>query len=168
MKERPILFNGEMVRAILDGRKTQTRHIVRHAIKGAPKCIMFDNRNNRPLSSIWADDEGMFSCPFGKPDEQFWVRESIQAAQEVCKFGIRYLADGAIRWLGREHDEQWLSMDDYRGAEGATVPSIHMPRWASRITLKITNVRVERLNNISKKDAIAEGSPPSHPSIDAI
>lgn len=146
MKERPILFQGEMVRAILDGTKTQTRRIMK-----AP----WDVFNGEPIFRC-GPDGGFFMSqavpPYGKPGDRLWVRET-HAPQADCwgawhnwmespigpKPIIHYAADG-----GNPFIERWR-------------PSIHMPRWASRILLEVTGVRVERLQDISEEDAIAEG-----------
>lgn len=155
MKERGMIFNGEMVRAILDGRKTQTRRPIKW------KQTRFTEIGEREDGSKWPWSEDAehacdfwHPCPFGAVGDRIWVRETWN------KYGglLTYRAD---------HD--WI--DDMRKETVCTakwVPSIHMPRWASRILLEITNVRVERLNAISQADAIAEGAPPSHPSIDCV
>ncbi|CUY57733.1 hypothetical protein LL394_001059 [Serratia marcescens] len=147
MKERPVIFNGEMVRAILDGRKTQTRRIAKA-----------DNSNH------------LLGCPFGQVGDRLWVRET---------FAVLGNEDGCpIDWNGNliKGDEKqaariykascwqepgnyglWSIPDRETQYEGTWRPSIHMPRWASRIMLEITAVRVERLNDISEEDAKAEG-----------
>lgn len=135
MKERPILFSGEMVRAILDGSKTQTRRVV----KGDALGIL--NLEIRPPS----DPIFVEKCLYGKPGDRLWVREAW--AQHTETFGdflpsTVYRADPVT-----PHFTKWK-------------PSIHMPRWASRITLEITGVRVERLQDISEKDALSEGCEP--------
>ncbi len=149
MKERPIIFKGDMVRAILAGRKTQTRRIVRDV-----KPLLLDGV---PVDAI-KDWDGMLSrldmaprdweiCPYGVPGERLWVKET---------FGT--FADD--RYDSKKRDSAAIF---YR--EGCTPdphincwrPSIFMPRWASRITLEITSVRVERLHQISEADARAEG-----------
>lgn len=172
MKERPIIFNDEMVRAILDGRKTQTRRIV----NGVPSSHDF---HGWVLSSARAKDEGKacwaigkspllnkpirVRCPFGAIGDRLWVREAYQGPlfdyeqmeaylednskfekQEYCE----YRADGGSR-------PEYYDGDD--NLRHGWRPSIHMPRWASRITLEITDVRVERLKSISEADARAEG-----------
>lgn len=146
MKERPILFNSEMVRAILEGRKTQTMRVV----KG--KTIV--QKENLQKAHGFGFDEGIgqwsaqmhgqfidegFSCPHGKPGDHLWVRETWGIGQQ-CKDGPDY----------------WYRATEERSAPRWR-PSIHMPRKASRIQLEITNVRVERLQSISEKDAEAEG-----------
>jgi len=127
IKERPILFSGPMVRAILDGRKTQTRRI----LKPQPICTANDNWDIR--------SEGVWKCPYGQPGDRLWVRETWRR-----HYGsVNYRADhedgaGHMRWR----------------------PSIHMPRWASRITLEITDVRVQQLQDITVTDIYAEGFDP--------
>ena len=153
MKEKPILFSGAMVRAILDGRKTQTRRIVK----------------NHPLIDAEFTDEFILlpenhvadDCPYGKVGDRLWVRETCQAWEYELSGEdvVRYVADGAFRPIEPTQNamERWIELNSYRGKKGAIVPSIHMPRWASRILLEITDVRVERLNDISEEDAIKEG-----------
>ncbi|MDV1090757.1 morphogenetic protein [Raoultella ornithinolytica] len=150
MKERGMIFNGEMVRAILDGRKTQTRRIVK-GTDGAVKFCKEWGINGKEVFVVLGEKDhtgmnpvlGAISCPFGAVGDRIWVRETWN------KYGglLTYRAD---------HD--WI--DDMRKETVCTakwVPSIHMPRWASRILLEITNVLVERLNAISQEDAQAEG-----------
>lgn len=144
MKERGMIFNGEMVRAILDGRKTQTRRPIKW------KQTRFTEIGEREDGSRWPWSEDAehacdfwHPCPFGAVGDRIWVRETWN------KYGglLTYRAD---------HD--WI--DDMRKETVCTakwVPSIHMPRWASRILLEITDVRVERLNAISPEDAESEG-----------
>lgn len=120
-------------------------------------------------------------CPYGQPGDRLWVRETSRAHEltdkeaEADTFGVIerlglevppcgldgvvYAADNAFREIenSREASERWMKMNAYRGMQGATVPAIHMPRWASRITLEVTGVRVERLQDISEADARAEG-----------
>ena len=137
MKESPILFSAPMVRAILDGTKTQTRRVVK--IK-TPKSASFLDYS--------VDGVRVGPCPFGEPGDRLWVRETWAAphsedgrppsAIQCDQLRIHYLASegrGGLVWR----------------------PSIHMPRWASRITLEITGVRVERLWEVSETDAVAEG-----------
>jgi len=129
-------------------------------------------------------DAGAFKwipCPYGQPGDRLWVRETCRAHEltddearndtykvmehlglESPLFGLDgviYVADGAFRKIENsiEAAEKWGDLHNYGGNKGATVPSIHMPRWASRITLEITGVRVERLQDISEADAQAEG-----------
>lgn len=153
MKERPVIFNGEMVSAILDGRKTQTRRVM--AVQ--PESNQFgllrisDSTKHSDIGKYhWAESNAtgthqrsaLFSCPFGQVGDRLWVRETFGD----CGNRLVYRADtedGAASQVKR-----W-------------VPSIHMPREACRILLEITAVRVERLNDISEEDARAEGVAPS-------
>lgn len=146
MKERGMIFNAEMVRAILDGRKTQTRRIMApQPADDIERCI-FPNPEAIGWKSSLRHKHGSTTahfCHYGKPGDRIWVRETWN------KYGglLTYRAD---------HD--WI--DDMRKETVCTakwVPSIHMPRWASRILLEITDVRVERLSSISQEDAKAEG-----------
>jgi hypothetical protein len=141
-----------MVRAILDGRKSQTRRIVKFtSALGEPE--EWCHKHERAQFSENVGDYRRF-CPYGQPGNRLWVRETWNACDEVEGAGwypyreipkarphsacVSYSADGL-------HDGPWR-------------PSIHMPRWASRITLEITGVRVERLQDISEEDAETEGS----------
>ena len=143
MKERPILFKGPMVRALLDGTKTQTRRVVkmkRHQQieereDGTPWPWMYDGDR---------DADSWMACPYGQPGDRLWVRETFAE-------GIHQLADvNHWAYAADPFGNQQRLGDRWK-------PSIHMPRWASRITLEITGVRVERLQDISEADAIAEG-----------
>ena len=153
MKERPILFSGPMVRAILDGRKTQTRRIMKPqptydgfwwSHKGYSCGGEKQFRDGLPL---------FVGCPYGVVGDRLWVRETC------CSDGwsVHYLADNDHREFGETRYDDVIKLHHYSGGFSRQVPSIHMPRWASRITLEITGVRVERLNEISESDAIAEG-----------
>lgn len=132
MKERPILMSAPMVRAILAGRKTQTRRIMKMAKRGT----------GGPPFQI----DGKTVCsPYGVPGDRLWVRESWRPRQAST---VYYRADS----YDYHHDEI---------RAGGTVPqwrpSIHMPRWASRITLEVVAVRVERLQEITYLESVAEG-----------
>jgi hypothetical protein len=161
MKERPILFNGAMVRAVLDGKKTQTRRT-----KGLEYFSKPENDTEGWHFARIRDGVAYFYyrnspqerevvCPYGMPGDRLWVREAFCASSfyDACKpseidpgAGLRYPADGPS--IGCK-----------------TRSSIHMPRWASRITLEITGVRVERLRDISEADCRAEGCHGMHGSI---
>lgn len=163
MKERPILFQGAMVRAILDGSKTQTRR----AMKPQPVRIgdstvlqwrdgLFQPERLPSNSSLLAH------CPYGKPGDRLWVRETWYCDDYRVQTGPYLEVDGARELTVYCADDP----RPYEAEQPVWRPSIHMPRWASRITLEISAVRIERLNDISQADARAEGAPPSHPSID--
>lgn len=132
MTERPILFSGPMVRALLDGSKTQTRRVV--------KCHVEDYGGILHTKTV---------CPYGQPGDRLWVRESIDG---IWGCDAHYIADEAHL---SEYIKDWW--DTPQRLPCKKIPSIHMPRWASRITLEVTGVRVERLQDISHQDAIAEG-----------
>lgn len=165
MKERPILFSGPMVRAILEGRKTQTRRVV----KPQPRCLETGNGfkwftwpEDAPVFGKYAKNHGFMPdhllvdhCPYGKPGDLLWVRET--AFPDFPKDFSYY-------------DWTWAEVpDEYRTpayvlyqASSPDIslrwkPSIHMPRHASRLTLRITGIRVERVQSISEADALAEG-----------
>ncbi|MBW5826567.1 hypothetical protein H0I68_16110 [Yersinia kristensenii] len=180
MNEKPILFNSEMVNAILSGRKTQTRRIMGNQPAGQDLETVHV-RHNDDFNFQWYGNLGessYFPCPLGKPGDQLWVRETFallgnedgvcvdwqdnmvkgdeQAAARIYKasceqkhgdYGLYSIPDSAY----------WKPDTTNMKYEGTWRPSIHMPRCASRINLLITGVRVERLNDISEKDAMAEG-----------
>ncbi|HBL7110039.1 hypothetical protein F3H66_08615 [Serratia marcescens] len=164
MKECPVIFNGEMVRAILDGRKTQTRRVIANV--GPDNCIPLQ-KPTKTKDGIYThvmDAPGHGLCPFGQVGDRLWVRETFQ--------GPLIPEDELSEYLGANPDKfQSPAYCEYAADGGAKPeyvdsdentrygwrPSIHMPRWASRITLEITAVRVERLQDISKADSIAEG-----------
>ncbi|BCB06757.1 hypothetical protein HHSLTHF2_06470 [Vreelandella venusta] len=147
-KERPILFNAAMVRALLNGRKTQTRRIVKTCRERGMQGPVVRGQKGEVATVGFAAAAGL--CPYGQPGDRLWVRE---ATSEDCTGSVsfaRYKADGAmVRENGNCLSAWWYSRP--------SCPSIHMPRWASRITLEIVSVRVERLQDISNEDAVAEG-----------
>jgi hypothetical protein len=155
MKERPILFSAPMVRALLDGSKTQTRRIVKPQPTSGEWPLLdiaLDMRGNRVGAAVWWIDEnkqhnGETLCPYGQPGDRLWVRETH------CP---RYFDNGAPGYKADWHD----------GLKGIVpaprwTPSIHMRREYSRILLEVTGVRVERLREISEFDAKDEGCTPS-------
>lgn len=162
-RARPILFSGPMVCAILEGRKSQTRRVVKpqppaecgiHYMIGNESWLPVEKRG--PLRHSWEAWGGPLyesrpaghmcgnhavRCPYGVPGDRLWVRESWYSPPRPLNDCLGYVADG-----------------DYpHGMAYRVRPSIHMPRCASRITLEITGVRVERLQDISEADCIAEG-----------
>jgi hypothetical protein len=151
-KERPIIFSSAMVRAILDGRKTQTRRI----IKPQPPA------NLTNCADDWNSGFVDVKCPHGAPGDRLWVRESWSGEHWISdirpkeRFG--FAREGC---LAPFPPATWYWADGEPGQGDWERPraSIQMPRWASRITLEITSIRVERLHDISEEDAIAEGMP---------
>ncbi len=151
MKERPILFTAPMVRAILEGRKTQTRRIVE--LRRNFRDEIQDN-DGQPWPE-WVDDCGDYHrapCPRGQPGDRLWVREAWAVGATFDNIAPSRIGTDCIVAHKATHQEIWPPLP-----RGRWRPSIHMPRWASRITLEITGVRVQRLQDISREDAIAEG-----------
>lgn len=170
MKERPMHMSAPMVRALLAGTKTQTRRV----IKPQPQMV-----TDRTIKTWDGDADALLglltttgkSCPYGQPGDRLWVRETWQYADwtQDGEPWIRYRADGAQR-LCEHVPEEWADRltNTWAGlstgiaigepaADRKWRPAIRMPRWASRILLEITAVRVERLRDISEADAQAEG-----------
>jgi hypothetical protein len=170
-KERPILFAGEMVRAIHADVKTQTRRTIDRIPKigrisefGRSDTPGYDYRF-RCKQGRWHEFRAadlLAKCPHGQRGEHLWVRESFLQPRVSCQLpcgeyqgywtggrnDIKYAADGIKpHWKDPSTQKQWY----------ANRPSIHMPRWASRILLEITDIRIEQLREISHEDAIAEG-----------
>ncbi len=189
MKERGMIFNGEMVRAILDGRKTQTRRIMKVQPESNQLGLLLitDSTKHSDIGKYhWAESNAtgnhvrskLFSSPFGAVGERIWVRETwatlgnedgcyVDWEDNLCKGDERSAAriyrasceqrPGDYGLWSIPDDAYWKPHTKEHKFEGAWRPSIHMPRWASRILLEITDVRVERLNAISEEDARAEG-----------
>lgn len=167
MKERPILFSGEMVKAILAGRKTQTRRVIKRELTAAQDEAI-------ECGPDYPDDNSdCVKCPYGKPKDKLWVRESWRrvcsgqiGGEGAIRYGIQYRADNFIQWNDRE-----TIMSGWKDTETPMQfrdppwkPSIHLRRSDSRLTLEITKVRVQRLQDIGKDgrkaaDVIAEGIP---------
>ena len=154
MKERPIIMTSESVRAILDGRKTMTRRVITGFLY--PEYPDHEYCFHETVDSRWeigmisrSTGEGHFMqysrCPYGVPGSSLWVKESWANNIPGCPNGLSYKADH-IDPLGDgpAHPMKWKS-------------PIFMPRWASRITLEVVNVRVERITDISDSDCYAEG-----------
>lgn len=187
MKDRPILFSGPMVRAILDGRKTQTRRVVKF-----PKWMADSDGGQAPeipkqfdgyVDMIPVTKEhvcSFCSCPYGKPCDRLWVRETFwqtsfypstmpcgEPSPQCDNWGslIRYAADGEPENTPNRHYPNGLQCGAISAPDPYAAwhkrPSIHMQRKLSRITLEITGVSVERLNEISEEDALAEGVEPT-------
>ncbi|WP_341929711.1 hypothetical protein [Methyloversatilis discipulorum] len=159
MKETPILFSAPMVRAILAGTKTQTRRVVKPQPLGdKPRSAWFE-----PGVMGWAPPEipsqawHRVRCPYGQPGDRLWVREAfsgphcMDATDECVAVQPSKWGEGSRIWY-------WADGNPTHGDWTRPRPSIHMPRWASRILLEVTAVRVERLQDISEADAMAEGA----------
>lgn len=169
MKERPILFSGPMVRAILEGRKTQTRRIVKPQPPTRYTKLFYDpawfwSPTTSGSGGEQQDLRLIPKSPYGVPGDRLWVRETWsprndlepEASDERKRHYCCYKADGG------DLSDEWHPHDKWK-------PSIHMPRWASRITLEVKRVRVERLQDISAENAIDEGAMtlPNRPTYEA-
>lgn len=149
MKERPILFSGPMVLALLAGTKTQTRRVV-----GDPEIQTIRDRISGSVL-----DTLLKGCRYGQPGDRLWVKETFAHEERGGGMTPRLIwrADRAAAWVLPRNvlDEVFYLPSDYAPARWK--PSIFMPRWASRLTLKVTEVRIQRLQEISEEDALAEG-----------
>lgn len=178
MKERGVIFNGEMVRAILHGRKTQTRRPLKWKQTRFTEIGEREDGSNWP----WSEDaehacDFWHPCPFGAVGDRIWVRETwatlgnedgccVDWEGKLCKGDERSAAriyrasceqrPGDYGLWSIPDDAYWKPHTKEHKFEGAWRPSIHMPRWASRILLEITNVRVERLQSITLGDICKE------------
>jgi len=176
MKSRPILFSAPMVRAILRDvdPKTQTRRVCKNKVYGngfkfdgqdflchddylPPSALLMDYRTGG-YDCTTSDFEGWGdACPHGMPGDHLWVRENGWERPERTP---KMMRDGADTWEPYYFDADGINnteREEFKEQGFKRRPSIHMPRWASRITLEIISVRVERLQDISESDALAEG-----------
>ncbi|MFK1706881.1 ASCH domain-containing protein [Klebsiella quasipneumoniae] len=188
MTERGMIFNAEMVRAILDGRKTQTRREVKLNLDIACLATTYDWATSLAANHYQGLTEEQIQhkaeslrgvihpvilgngqmvsiiCPHGKPGDRIWVRETWQAIHDYCDENGHVDERRYARSIPRHRGNYWHPVyeeawgnESREDREFPWRPSIHMPRWASRILLEITDVRVERLRSMSQDDARAEG-----------
>ncbi|ENO7635005.1 hypothetical protein ACFGSQ_001238 [Klebsiella pneumoniae] len=158
MSERGMIFNAEMVRALLDGRKTQTRRPIKW------KQTRFTEIGEREDGSKWPWSEDAehacdfwHPCPFGAVGDRIWVREAFRVHSRATDVAtLVYKASERNSWTEQTRRVPVAVCNKLATPEKWT-PSLHMPRWASRILLEITGVRVERLRSMSQDDARAEG-----------
>jgi hypothetical protein len=170
VKERPILFQGAMVRALLAGTKTQTRRAIRlqpHDVVMVPSGNhLFDYRIDlSDYSRVVPMDKAVTLSPYGVPGDRLWVRENGWQRPERTP---KMMREGADTWEPYYFDADGISEQeaaDFKAWGFKRRPSIHMPRAHSRILLEVTQVRAERLQSISTADAIAEGCPGGHGAI---
>lgn len=185
MTDKPIIFSGPMVRALLDGRKTQTRRVLKpwpgrqanwlsmDTLHRAPTCYLYEVGGH--LGAQMQHPLAMTVQFYGKVDEmspltwvrlahapgdRLWVRESWRpsvSAVDPWHVAVLYTADSTVKHWGWSSDADFGDWIMPKQAAKGNVPSIHMPRWASRLTLVVTDVRVQRLQEVSEADAIAEG-----------
>ncbi|MFP2116243.1 hypothetical protein ACLEB2_24115 [Klebsiella pneumoniae] len=184
MTERGMIFNAEMVRALLSGRKTQTRREVKLNLDIACLATTYDWATSLAANHYQALTEEQIQqkaeslrgvihpvilgngqmvsiiCPYGKPGDRIWVRETFCPVDDTQYGGEKWVDYRATPKFEASHPAGWnCAPNDAEALKWR--PSIHTPRWASRILLEITDVRVERLNAISEEDATAEGVPPA-------
>ena len=140
VNEKPIIFNSEMIRAILEGRKTQTRRPIKFD-------NLFDGEMLQELPGIF-----LAKCLFGKVGDRLWVRESFFIDVDLSLNDVKIMVDSGCNLHGPFYDS---GFEDNKTLK--KISSIHMPRWASRITLEIIDVRAERVQDITEEDAMNEG-----------
>jgi len=168
MKEYPILFSAPMVKAILEDRKTQTRRVMKPqpsadfspiAVEWYAPTVVDRNGDEQPgadVFGVYGDEEG-YRCPYGAPGDVLWVREAWDFRHwgepgNPFRVIVSYGADGFQKLCQSPHDWNPMIYNQPRWR-----PSIHMPRWACRIELEIVSVRAERVQEITRNDAKAEG-----------
>jgi hypothetical protein len=170
MRERPILFSGPMVRALLAGTKTQTRRIAK-PVKHPDLGNLYD------AGALVLEREPQHvidrACPYGQPGDRLWVREAFRFAASLDRLSPNDVGEKALDagyntpWAPTQFEADGSRAGAWHGFDtpptvttpGKLRPGIHMPRWACRLVLEITGVRVERLHQISEADAVAEGVP---------
>ena len=190
MKEHPIIFNGEMVRAILAGTKTQTRRVIR--VQPLPWAERFEPAPFRSgnvtygkpgdwiqMTADTNSQRGLCRCRYGVAGDLLWVRETVAMEAFMEGESPRVATDGRPLFHDpggdNEFDEPYWLYPHYKATDPTPdlcyedqdedgpachwTPSIHMPRWASRITLEIVRIQVQRLQEINEEDAMAEGAP---------
>jgi hypothetical protein len=164
MTERPILFSAPMVRALLAGRKTQTRRVLKQATGPSLSVGIEDEPGVAELSWLHGDGPGhevhetvkKVPCPYGVPGNLLWVREAIRLVPD------QEPDDGTGRVLSVYNADGSLTPADAWPWKRSYLPPMHCPRGLSRITLEVTGVRVERLQDISASDALQEGLEECH------
>lgn len=153
MKERGMIFNGEMVRAILDGRKTQTRRPVKLPVHD--KNLGCELAGNELAGELSAGN--YLNSAFGKPGDRIWVRETFRVHSRATEVAtLVYKASVRNSWTEQTHRVP-VSVCNKPATPEKWTPSLQMPRWASRILLEITNIGVQRIHSISQNDAAREG-----------
>lgn len=166
-KERGMIFNAEMVRAILSGQKTQTRRIVKNVSSDSCMTLKEPAKNRDGIYTHVMDAPKHGLCPHGNVGDRIWVRETWQGplvdferSDDLLRNPEKYeKPENCVYEADGVPAPEFYDADD--NLRCCWRLSIHMPRWASRILLEITNVRVERLNDISEEDARSEGVTPT-------
>ncbi|RJR07916.1 hypothetical protein C4588_06105 [Candidatus Parcubacteria bacterium] len=159
MMEKPIIFSTAMVQAILDGKKTMTRRVVKNQIFTGAPLWGFDAYITENNKFGFDCEDGEWVCPYGQPGDLLFVRESWRLwLTDIWPNGfkrlIKYEADDVTLRVP-ENQNAWFDKIEKNGY--GKRPSIHLPKFATRIWLEVTDVRVERLQSISDSDAIQEG-----------
>ncbi len=162
MREYPILFSGQMVKALLDGRKTQTRRVMKGQLKFSDAGVWYQRKPNKANVGIMLPHESfqesiIQDSPYGQIGDRLWVRETWRIEDRGPIGNLLFFAADSGSPCGLLTDDRGIK---YAKRSTKYRPSIHMPRWASRINLEITDVRVQKLNEISEGDAKAEGVGP--------
>jgi len=166
MKERPIIMNAESVRAIIGGRKTQTRRVIKPQPPkgGRVSWLSKDTETKMALDWAWWDALDRIgkcvNCPYGQPGDLLWLRETWATTGNFDNYKPSELP---LSHFSAESHLVYRATAKNSEPYYKWRPSIYMPRWASRITLRVTDVRVERVQEISQEDARAEGCEPWHP-----
>ncbi len=170
MADRPILFSPPMVRALLDGRKTQTRRIVKpqpqpNYGKGLSSVVPYHTTQGKWtwVLEVTGHGDGTSGeyCPYGKPGDLLWVRETWALASRATDIAKIYYK--AHEQASHTEFHEYVPVEkigNYQPTWPKYKPSIHMPRWASRITIELTKVDVEKLQDINERDAKKEGADP--------
>lgn len=162
MRERPILFSARMIRALLDGRKSQTRRLVKPQPEADEEYGGYHWPARAARSMVTTEEMTAFS-PYGTRGDRLWVREAFAySVKDPDATNEEYTEDNydIVYRATQEHDGEWTNYDEdgkQSPVKPKWKPGIHMPRWASRITLEVAKIRVERLWSISEDDAWAEG-----------
>ncbi|MFH1603229.1 MAG: hypothetical protein ABIH03_04915, partial [Pseudomonadota bacterium] len=169
MSEKPILFSAPMVRAILDGRKTMTRRVALPRHDDKTPCEHWEPSQDRTCMQRHCEhgSEGLYS-KYGSNGDRLWVKETFACGSDSwvphgnwkdgASAEIIYVSDESRKCQPCNRDQyRWWSKHSGRNHGKGNMPSIYMPRWASRITLEIVSVHAERLRDITEPDAVAEG-----------
>jgi len=175
VKEYPTLFSSPMVKAIIAGQKTQTRRVLKQQPTPETNVVEWNTAERAFVPWRWMSGVGSgaggrrtgspFPCPYGATGDRLWVRETWRTAKDLDDLSPSQMAKKAKEagwhtpWapLRYESDGTEVNWATAWGPPGKTRVSIHMPRWASRLALEVTEVRVQRLQEISEEDARAEG-----------
>lgn len=166
IKERPILFKAEMARAILDGQKSQTRRILKEQPKDGHVLMgyLHQHKYSDPLVAVFGETKDgcttslHIKSPYGSVGDRLWVRETFVVGHDLDD-DCTPVSEEKVWYKATDPLDGWYDIGTGAEMNVPWKPSIFMPRWASRITLEITAVKIERLNDLSRGDCMAEGCP---------